>query len=190
MIDIVKICKKHGELTIDQIRMVSNGKQLCKACRQCLNEKSKRSRERDPEKEKLRRQSQYIKHRERDLEYRKEYLANPETKKKVKLTRRAYGIKNKDKLKDKTLRLKFNITIEQYNEMLQLQNNVCAICFEPEKAKVRGADYLKSLAVDHCHISNSIRGLLCDTCNRGLGYFHDSIEKLEKAITYLKKYTN
>ena len=83
MVEIVKICKSHGNLTIDQIRMVSNGKQLCKACRQCLNEKSKRCRERDPEKEKLRRKIQYLKHREHQLNYRKEYMSRLKLKKKL-----------------------------------------------------------------------------------------------------------
>jgi hypothetical protein len=189
MFEIVKICKKHGDLTLDQTRMVSNGKQMCVACNLCLKAKAKRSREKNPEKEKLRRQLQYIKHRENALNYRKEYLSRPGIKEKTKLSRRSYGIKNKDRLKDKILRIKFKITLDTYNLMSESQNHLCAICFQPEKAKVRGADYLKSLAVDHCHKTNKIRGLLCDICNKGIGHFNDSVEKLESAIKYLKKYT-
>lgn len=187
MSDIVKICKKHGELTASLTRFTSNGKMIVRICVLCSREKSKKCRDKNPEKEKLRRKSQYIKHRERDIEYSKRY--KQENKEQVKATRRAYGIKNKDKIKDNILKHKFNISIEQYNKMLDSQNHVCAICFQPEKAKVRGADYLKSLAVDHCHTTNKIRGLLCDICNKGIGHFNDSIEKLEKAILYLKKYT-
>lgn len=45
---------------------------------------------------------------------------------------------------------------------------------------------LKTLRVDHDHITGKIRGLLCNSCNVGLGCFEDSIEYLESAIEYLK----
>jgi len=51
----------------------------------------------------------------------------------------------------------------------------CVICGSTEK-----------LVVDHCHITNKVRGMLCNHCNRGLGHFKDNIESLEKAIKYLK----
>lgn len=41
--------------------------------------------------------------------------------------------------------------------------------------------------LDHCHITGVFRGWLCNRCNRGLGYFGDSIEGIEKALTYLKQ---
>ena len=55
------------------------------------------------------------------------------------------------------------------------QNFKCAICKEQT-----------DLAVDHCHNSMKIRGLLCNNCNNGLGRFKDSTELLENAIKYLK----
>lgn len=76
----------------------------------------------------------------------------------------------------------YNITLEDCDTLFQLQGGVCAICGKPEtSAKV------SNLAVDHNHINGSIRGLLCNKCNRGLGYFEDDITILSKAIEYLKK---
>lgn len=79
----------------------------------------------------------------------------------------------------------YNITLEDYDTLFQLQGGVCAICGKPEtSAKV------SNLAVDHNHINGSIRGLLCNKCNRGLGYFEDDITILSKAIEYLKNKKN
>lgn len=52
----------------------------------------------------------------------------------------------------------------------------CAICGTTEK-----------LRVDHCHASGSLRGLLCDSCNKGLGFFKDDPKRLRAALRYLKR---
>ena len=44
--------------------------------------------------------------------------------------------------------------------------------------------------IDHDHETNKTRGVLCDLCNKGLGQFKDSVDILEKATNYLKKYKN
>jgi len=72
---------------------------------------------------------------------------------------------------------KFGITIEEYESLSQEQNNACAIC---KKEEIN-----KSLAVDHCHASGKIRGLLCAKCNQALGLFNDDIKTLNTAIEYL-----
>lgn len=78
------------------------------------------------------------------------------------------------------LQRKFNLTPEQYLEMEKQQNSVCCIC----KKKCT-----RKLAVDHNHSTGKVRGLLCNSCNRGLGYFKDSLENLQQAIIYLKEYS-
>lgn len=83
----------------------------------------------------------------------------------------------------------YGITLEQYNKMALDQNNVCAICGNPETMKHQNGK-IRNLAVDHCHLTGKVRGLLCSAHNRGIGYFGDNIELLKKAIKYLetKKY--
>jgi hypothetical protein len=69
-----------------------------------------------------------------------------------------------------------------YDKMFEVQGGVCAICRKPPH-KGRG----KRLHVDHDHISGKVRGLLCSTCNSGLGHFEESQELLRTAITYLDR---
>jgi Recombination endonuclease VII len=80
--------------------------------------------------------------------------------------KRAYGRKKN-----------FGISEEQYEQMLVDQNNQCAIC-----KKEIGWE----AAVDHCHTTDKIRGLLCRKCNLGLGGFKDNIKTIKKAISYVK----
>ncbi len=61
----------------------------------------------------------------------------------------------------------------------------CPICLKSEE-ELKGTGGNASVwVVDHDHISNSFRGHLCHNCNRGLGVFQDSIERLQRAIKYL-----
>lgn len=74
-----------------------------------------------------------------------------------------------------------------YKEVLKLrkkQNELCAIC--GEKGFMMNDRVKSPLNVDHCHETGKIRGLLCHNCNRGLGLFQDSIERLKSAIAYLE----
>lgn len=73
---------------------------------------------------------------------------------------------------------RFGITIDKYESMLAAQDYGCKIC--------QGNDLDRSLAIDHNHETGKVRGLLCSKCNRGLGYFQDNVELLQKAIDYLK----
>ena len=88
--------------------------------------------------------------------------------------------KNISKVKGIALKREYNLSMEQYDQLLSQQNNCCMVCHKNQVL------FKKKLAVDHCHETGKIRGLLCDGCNRGLGFLKDSIEVLESAITYLK----
>ena len=70
------------------------------------------------------------------------------------------------------------LTLEEYRELLRRQNGVCAICKRDDS---RG-----SLAVDHCHKTGLVRGLLCRSCNTSLGKMNDDPELLRRAIAYLE----
>jgi len=82
--------------------------------------------------------------------------------------------------KDRKLKKAFGISYQEYLEMLDAQQGCCAICGTDDT----GAR--KAFAVDHCHETNKIRGLLCSNCNTGIGNLRDSIELLERAIEYLR----
>lgn len=75
------------------------------------------------------------------------------------------------------------MSIEDYNNMLESQNYLCAICNRHYTEVIHGKK--KRLCIDHCHTTGKIRGLLCDKCNRGLGLFCDSYDILMSAINYL-----
>lgn len=69
--------------------------------------------------------------------------------------------------------------VTKYLEMMETQNGLCAICKKPEPLG-------RELAIDHCHTTGAIRGLLCTKCNLGLGMLGDDLESLERAYSYLK----
>lgn len=65
--------------------------------------------------------------------------------------------------------------------MLHNQGNKCKICETHE------SEFDKRLAVDHCHKTGKVRGLLCSSCNTSLGKFKDDPEILRRAINYLER---
>lgn len=81
-------------------------------------------------------------------------------------------------------RRKYGLTQQQYEAMIQNQKSLCAICQEPETHITRGG-HQGQLAVDHCHVTGKIRGLLCFRCNVALGKFRDNPIYLQNAMVYL-----
>ena len=79
----------------------------------------------------------------------------------------------------------YGITEEEYLEMYESQGGVCKICGMAETSTHRKV--VKRLAVDHCHTTGKIRGLLCASCSTGLGLFRDTPDLLIKASNYLKE---
>src|ERR1700677_4817800 len=90
---------------------------------------------------------------------RQQYAANPTKRRKAS---RKHNLK------------KYGLTENEHYDLLKAQNDSCAICGKAQKQNNR------SFAVDHDHKTGKIRGLLCDQCNRGLGFFKDDIQFLEQ----------
>lgn len=160
---IVKICKKNGELTKDKVtlnRKSPKGKEYLN-CKKCRNSIAKNYLERN------------------------KYVITPRKHTKNKLP--SYIKDDEEKIHAYTILHRFTFTIEEYRKLLLEQNNVCAICKNPETQIKRKSNRVKMLSIDHCHKSLKIRGLLCSKCNTALGGFKDSIEILQLAIEYLKK---
>lgn len=85
------------------------------------------------------------------------------------------------------LRIKWGLTLEDFDRMLEEQGGCCAICRRAERSIDPRTGAVRRLAVDHCHSTNKIRGLLCSHCNRALGLLRDDPGLLQKAIDYLKE---
>jgi hypothetical protein len=81
------------------------------------------------------------------------------------------------------LKIKFNMTLDDYFNLLNNQNGKCAICGSEKSQTVLS----HRLYLDHDHTTNKVRGLLCQKCNTLLGYARESIEILLSAVEYLRK---
>jgi hypothetical protein len=73
---------------------------------------------------------------------------------------------------------------DTYQQLLHNQGGVCAICHQPEVKIDKQRGTLCILAVDHCHTTGTVRGLLCFRCNTNLGWFETMSDKFSN---YLKK---
>ena len=105
----------------------------------------------------------------------------------------AYNKKKRDTNPDyflsKDLKKYYGIDLTQYLQMSKDQGDVCAICGQPETAQDYKYKKVRRLAVDHCHTTSKVRGLLCHMCNAMLGSARDSVETLKTAISYLHKHS-
>ena len=81
----------------------------------------------------------------------------------------------------KTLQ-RYGITPEDYNHMLEEQEGKCAICQSTDSEH----PITELLVVDHCHLTGKVRGLLCNTCNRGIGFMREETDRLLNAAVYLE----
>jgi hypothetical protein len=84
-----------------------------------------------------------------------------------------YYAKNKDKVRDQTLRRLYGIDTTTYEKMFVAQNGCCAIC---DKHQLQCAS---ALHTDHEHVIGFVRGLLCENCNTQTGLYE--LGKLSKS---------
>jgi hypothetical protein len=88
----------------------------------------------------------------------------------------------KQKRRAYQLRKLYNMTIEQYDQILADQRGLCAICGTDKAGRGR------LFYVDHDHVTGRVRGLVCNSCNRALGLFKDNLDILRSAVTYMEKH--
>jgi hypothetical protein len=120
----------------------------------------------------------YEKNKEKLAEYNRNWRkANVSSYKEKK---RKYNELNKEAIsisrRERHLRLTYNLTIDEYENLLKSQNSECGICKEP---------FTKRPHIDHDHVTGKVRGLLCGDCNVALGGFKDNVNFLQNAIDYL-----
>lgn len=111
------------------------------------------------------------------LQYQRDRYNDPEKYKQKKMDRSIYLKNRKDSVRKWYLKTTYGLTPEEYNSLYDKEDGKCYICLEKK-------DYY--LHVDHNHNTGAIRGLLCNQCNRGLGFFKDNIESLHRAVNYLQ----
>jgi hypothetical protein len=85
--------------------------------------------------------------------------------------------------KEHHLKSRYGLTIEQLDLLFEQQGGRCAICFTFEP----GGRY-DNLHIDHDHNTGVVRGLLCASCNLGIGYLKDSTSVLKSATSYLERF--
>jgi len=93
---------------------------------------------------------------------------------KVRKTYNAWRGRNKEQRRLYERLRRAGSSIDEYIEIVKLQAGLCAICGVEEE-----------LVIDHDHVTNKLRGLLCRNCNSGIGLLKDSQIVLQKAIEYL-----
>ena len=128
-----------------------------------------------------------IEHKDENTEYQRNWYMEHKNEIKAHLNEIKNTVQFKRMKRNSDLLWRRGISINAVDKMLDDQNGKCAIC-------LKSTDELKSynngqkFGVDHNHITNQIRGLLCVNCNLALGNFKDSIQNLQNAIKYLTKY--
>ena len=88
------------------------------------------------------------------------------------------------------LKRTYRLTVEQFDEKLKRQGYACETCgrrIEHSKVSASG-DVIGRAVIDHNHHTGKVRGLLCGSCNRGIGAFQENIVTLTKVIEYLRRY--
>ena len=107
---------------------------------------------------------------------------NHESEEAAKQYKRNYNNKRYDPLKNKHNKLKkaYGIGLEEYNKLFKDQEGCCAVC------GIHQSELTRSLAVDHCHTTGKIRGLLCNKCNTALGLLNESEEIMKNLINYVQ----
>lgn len=119
---------------------------------------------------------------------------------KVRAAYKKYAAENRPQLTEKMRRWRianpkqrlhqrlklFGLTNDQYEEMYQAQNGVCAICSSQEWQIHGKSKQIQRLSVDHCHKTSQVRGLLCHRCNRLLGMLQEDLCLLKSIEAYLR----
>lgn len=119
-----------------------------------------------------------------NAEYMREYRKRPDVKQKIKeYNRKAHrsrwdsmSVSERREFNAKKL---YGLSYREIEEMFEAQHKKCSTCKDEAT--------LSSLVVDHCHSSKSVRGLICNSCNKALGFVKDNTETLKQMIKYLEK---
>jgi hypothetical protein len=105
--------------------------------------------------------------------YQKEWRARNRDRLIVSQTR--YRRAHPERIRAAKLKAAYGLTVEAWDQLYARQRGCCALCGKERK-----------LHVDHCHDTNTIRGLLCSGCNTALGTLGDTLESMGRVMAYLR----
>jgi hypothetical protein len=94
--------------------------------------------------------------------------------------------KNKDR--KYTLKKRYGVCIDEYEKKIIELGNRCEICNDDPSLDETKSKNHKMLHVDHDHSTGKVRGLICNGCNRALGFINDNIDKARNLVKYLEKH--
>ena len=130
---------------------------------------------------------------------KKRYQTDPEFRESVKERARLWRLNNPEKVKQTSASWRarldgehaakwrrkhyYGLAPEEFDRMLNLQNGSCAIC----KKSFGEAPFGRRLAVDHCHDTGKVRGLLCSQCNGAIGLLGESPKRIRAAADYVAR---
>lgn len=205
---IAKICKNCGPLKSNRVRItVSKKGHRITECINCRTQQTKRCRAKNP----LTKIRKYCAHKGKKRLQRAELRTIGGTME-CKLCKNSLDLKkfylsmiyrpfpvckdcsNKHNnaryliKKNKHYLKKYGISYTEFKNKSREQNDLCAICNEPQKI-INKKHNLNDLYIDHCHKTGKMRGLICSTCNLGIGQFNDSYDLFIRVARYLKKYS-
>lgn len=136
-----------------------------RCCRVCNRQRQAKNRARDLEGARERGRAYHAKTAERRRE----------------LDRARYQRRREQQLTYKRFQ-RYELTQEQFENLKIAQDSKCAIC---QDVLVFGKRF--GAAVDHCHLTGQVRGLLCANCNSGIAHLRDDPEVVRKALAYLER---
>lgn len=194
--NISKICSKCStEKDLTEFYSTPQGRLGVQAdCKECRRKSVRAYRKTARGREVRKKWEQSPSSKEKMKKYQKEYRMRPDVQNRTKEYRRRPDVREKcrrslDRIKSLPewkdrrhkyeLKARYNMSLADYERLVQQQQSKCAIC-EQTLSKHR---YFN---VDHCHKTKVIRGLLCPDCNRGIGLFKDNPSCLRKAASYLE----
>lgn len=132
----------------------------------------------------------YAKNREKMRAYhrarrasRRNYFRQYEASHRAEATERMreWRSKNPGRTRAVKLRINYGLTIQQFDEMLQRQGGLCAICQRAFASNLPPH-------VDHDHATDRVRSLLCGSCNRAIGLLGEDPSRALSARAYLLRH--
>lgn len=199
-LEVKRCCTCKNDLEENKFTPGEWNKPSTKRCRECVKAKNKATQSKNSESRSTYQKNYYASNKEKlQAQNNERYREN---KDRYSVAAKKWYDENKDRLnrersenKEKysyqswVQRLKrvYGITPEDYNRILEDQGAKCALCGTEDPGSIGNADAIRKVfAVDHCHDSGDIRGLLCHRCNTGLGLFLDNPDALLKAAEYVR----